>query len=77
MKVSRLNRSNSQRIQAIKRFAGGSIYRLNATTAKYYSFTLDKRYKIDGWCGGWSWEGEEHGERYSLNLESGIIYDNL
>ena len=62
----------------IKKHAMGSMYRMNAKTANYYSFTVvrDKQGKLD-WQGGWSWRKGEDNEDWLLNLSTGKIEENV
>lgn len=56
-------------IKKILKYAKGSLYRLNASTAQYYHFSLIREGNKIDWQGGYSW-GEKYGDTYLLNLDT-------
>lgn len=60
-------------LDKIWKYAKGSFFRMNATTAKYYHFSIfkDDKGSID-WQGGYSW-GEKYNDEYLLDLSTGKL----
>ena len=61
-------RIDTKLYKKILNHARGSFSRMNASSAKFYSFTCIG----SSWQGGWSW-GNLYGEKHLLDIESGEL----
>ena len=66
--------------KAIRNHAGGSLYRMNASSADIYAFSYytNKQNKKD-WTGGWDWSNNlvDKNADYILELATGKFYQLL
>jgi hypothetical protein len=72
-----INRVNKLRVK-ILRYARGSLYRMNASTADIYTFGID--HDLKDFSGGYAWLGSKgtHDSDFCVNLSTGkflkIVY---